>query len=375
MKIVFSIDQTYLHGGIEKVLAEKVNYLVDKLGYDVSIITIHQAQKSDCYYMHASVKRYDLNIAYNRNISYFTKSNIKWLPKHYKALKHTLKMIKPDIWVVCNFGVDFFFNTRIARKLKIPIIKEFHGSEYKRLENKLLGEVSLLQKIQYTQEVRYDALVVLNPSEKVFFTSNNVVIIPNPLQLSDVRCDSASKKVLAAGRLAPVKRFDRLIEIWAEIHTDYPDWQLDIWGPNYLNTEEELSALINKYGLGNVVHLKGSVQDIQAVIQDYSIYAMTSETECFPMILLEAQSVGMPIVAYDVPTGPKSIVMHQQNGLLVTNDEKTAFVLALKSLMGDEARRKDFGEMGVKNSRNYAPEMVMKQWVELFEKLKTNKRS
>jgi len=375
MKIVFSIDQTYLHGGIEKVLAEKVNYLVGELDYEVIIVTIHQNNKADCYAMDPNVQRVDLNIPYNRNVSYFSKQNLFFIPRHYKALKKTMQLLAPDIWVVCNFGVDFFFNTRIARKLKIPIIKEFHGSEYKRLENKSLGDGSLLQKIQYTQEARYDALVVLNPSEKVFFTSNNVVIIPNPLQLSDVRCDSASKKVLAAGRLAPVKRFDKLIEIWAVIHTQFPDWQLDIWGPSYLDTHQQLNTLITSLGLEKVVHIRGSVQDIQTVIQEYSIYAMTSETECFPMILLEAQSVGMPIVAYDVPTGPKSIVMHQQNGLLVTNDKKTAFVLALKSLMGDEARRTDFGKMGVKNSRNYAPEMVMKQWVELFEKLKTNKSS
>ena len=128
MRIVFSTDQVYLHGGIEKVMAEKANYFVDVLGYEVIILTTEQKRNQACYPLSSKIKFIDLDINYHRNKSYFSSANIVKLPIHFFRLRKVLKEIKPNIVIVCNYAFDYFlmpFLFNSAEKWK-----EFHSSRY-----------------------------------------------------------------------------------------------------------------------------------------------------------------------------------------------------------------------------------------------------
>ena len=106
-------------------------------------------------------------------------------------------------------------------------------------------------------------------------------------------------------------------------------------------------------------------------MQNYSIYAMTSETECFPMVLLEALSVGMPIVSYDSPTGPKHILTNNEDSFLVPYKNLDIFVEKLEELMQNESLRQKMGQKGLENAQRFSIEKVMHQWKDLFTSLTT----
>lgn len=370
MKICFTIDQTYLHGGIEKVLAIKANYLADVLQYDITIITTHQNNNKPQYPLSEKIRQVDLGIHYNRQISYFAWANLKCVPQHYRRLRKALQLLQPDVWVVCHYAVDFFFNPVIAKNLGIPVVKEYHGSAYKRFERQKANQYSRMDRWQLKAELQYSALVLLNEGELPFYQHPVKKVIPNPQPVIGTKAILSAQKVLAAGRVAPIKNFGRLIDIWIPIQKRFPDWELHIWGPDYLDTIAALKEKVNKAGLSGNIHFKGAIDDIGQIIDQYSIYAMTSDSECFPMVLLEAQSAGMPIIAFDVPTGPKYIIKDGLSGYLVNKENEEDYIIKLGKLMESEMRRLAMGKEGQLASETYLPSAIMQQWEQLFKDLK-----
>lgn len=370
MKICFTIDQTYLHGGIERVLATKANYFAEVLQYDVYIITTHQNNQTPTYPFSNKIQHIDLGIPYNRTVSYFKWNNLKLVPKHYHQLKKVLRSLQPDVWIVCHFAVDFFFNPIIAKQLHIPVIKEYHGSAYTRLQDST--QQNWLTRLQLKIEKQYAALVLLNEGERAFYQHHNVVVIPNPQEPLPISADMKATKVLAAGRVAPIKNFSRLIDVWQHIHKKFPHWELHIWGPDYLNTIAQLQQKIKDVGLESVIHFKGATNDLAAEMDQYSIYAMSSDSECFPMVLLEALSAGMPSIAYDVPTGPKYIITNEVTGFLITNNDIDTYVDRLALLINDNTLRANMSEASKTKSAQYLPEAIMPKWVQLINDLRND---
>ena len=367
MKIVFSTDQTYLHGGIEKVMAEKANYFADVFGYDVTILTTEQKNNPPQYPISGKVKHMDIGVNYNRSKSYFSFENLKKLPLHFNKLKRALKQIDPDIIIICNYAFDFYYYPFIHPRSKK--IKEFHGSQYIR-NNKLTSIPSKLKNwIQLQIEKKYDVLLVLNPDEQKFFHSNNTAVIPNPIHISNLKAALDKKQVLAAGRISPVKGFERLIDVWAIVAKTYPDWELHIYGEEYLNTREILDLQIQKHGISKNIKFKGVTTDMRKTMLDYSLYLMTSHTECFPMVLLESLSVGLPIISFDVPTGPRNIITHGKDGILIQNNDISAFAETIKDLIQQASKLKEMGNKGKDSSYRFDNKVVMQQWKELFIRL------
>lgn len=370
MKIIFSTDQVFLHGGIEKVLAEKANYFADVLHYEVYIVTTEQQKRLPCYALSNKIKCIDLGVNYDREKSYFSPSNLLKIPFHYKQLKKILTTIKPDVMIVVNFAFDFYWLPFMSKE--IPKLKEFHSSRY--FEHQLRNNASsVLQKLKYRLndwlESKYDRLILLNPDERQFYKSTNSVVIPNPISIPDAVAQLSTKQVVAAGRIAPVKGFDKLIDAWSIVFKHYPDWELHIYGEDYIGTKEILVQQIKENGLQNTVFFKGTSSNMPETMLSYSAYAMSSTTECFPMVLLEALSVGLPTVSFDCPTGPKNIISHLQDGLIVKDQDSAALSAALLHLIEDTAFRKKLGERAKENSAKFATTAIMSQWQHLFQNL------
>ena len=367
MKIVFNTDQIYLHGGIEKVMAEKANYFADILNYEVTIITTEQQDRLPCYQLSSKIKLIDLGINYHREKSYLNKANIAKIPRHFLQLRKTLKALNPDVLIVVNFAFDFYWLPFFLKK--IIKIREFHYSRY--FLNKYRSEnQSTVNRLKYKVndwiESKYDALILLNPDEKIYYNTSNTVVLPNPISIPTETAKLQRKQVIAAGRIARVKGFDQLVRAWEIVHKQEPEWELHIYGEAYLDTKMKLEELIKSLELENVVIIKDSVDDIPTTMLDYSICAMSSITEGFPMVLLEAQSVGLPIVSYDCPNGPRHIVNHNIDGLLVTNQQPIELAKSLLCLMQDEYLRKKMGENAKANSKNFLTHKVMQHWLQLF---------
>ena len=367
MKILYLTDQTYFHGGIEKVLSQKANYLAEVSGDEVIIVTYNQQNKIPVYSFSEKIRMIDLEINYEIGKSYFHPVNLKKIPKHRNALKKIIREIQPDVVVSCSFGPDFYFIPSLEKQF--PKIKEFHSSRHFYSQNISSIKDRLLKKLTENTERKYEQLVVLNDSESVFYNGTKISVIPNPAEISGEKANLMSNKILAAGRISPVKNFENLIEAFALVANGFPDWELHFFGEDYLETQGELERKIKEVGLQNQIKFKGITSDLKKEMNNYSIYAMTSETECFPMVLLEALSVGMPVISYDAPTGPKHILRNEEDSFLVPYKNLNIFVQKLKKLMQNENLRQEMGQKGAENVKRFNIKIIMQQWEDLFKNL------
>ena len=365
MKIVYNTDQIYQHGGIEKVMATKVNCLVVQPDYEVFVVTTEQKNHAPCYPLDTRVSLVDLQVNYDRTQSYFSFINVKKALLHIIRQRRLYKQMQPDVIISPNYNFDHFWLPFIKPK-KTKLFKEIHSSRFQEpLLRKQKGFLNWFHwKLQDWIEGKYDKVIVLNKDEALYRPHNNVVVLPNPVEPFAGSAKLDTKKVMAAGRIAPVKGFDQLIQAWALVHKQYPDWELHIYGDDYNGTKFALNDLIKTIGLQDVVQFKSSVPNLMFTMQGYSIFALTSQTECFPTVLLEALTVGLPVVSYDCPNGPRNIITNNEDGFLVMECDISQFAGALQVLIQNNELRKQMGENAKRNCERFHTNNVMKQWMQ-----------
>ena len=363
MKILFLTDQLYLHGGIERILSQKINYLIDHYAHDVYLLTTEQKNNNPIYDLNSKLNKADLAINYNRKISYFHPKNLLKILFHFFKLYRVITKIQPDIIISISSSPDQYFLPFIHKK--IPKLKEFHSSRFNYKKNK-----SWKQKLDKSFEF-YDYIIVLNNDEKKYYNNNNIVVIPNFTDFGylDIDINQKQKTIIAAGRIAPVKQFNEIIEIWKLINKDFPDWKIKIFGDGESSYIEKLNILIITLNLENTVFIIPATKDIQLEMQKASIYAMTSETECFPMVLLEAQACRLPIVSYNCPNGPRNIINNDVDGFLVENLNRKLFADKLTKLLKSKELLEQMGSNASINVSKFQKEMVMEKWQNLFNNL------
>lgn len=367
MKVVYYTDQVYLHGGIEKVLAQKLNYFANLSEYEVHLITTEQKGEQFCYPISDKVIHHDLEINYVREKSYFNPINFKKAPRHIRKLKSKLKEIQPTVLIVCNLAFDFYFIPFISKNIKT--IKEFHASRY--YYNQRLSKVSVFKKLLFRIndyiEKKYTFIVLLNEDEKKYYKSDNLVVIPNAISSVSVKKPIEREKIIiAAGRMAQVKQFDHLIKAWSLIENDFPDWKVQIYGDGDEVLSKKLNVMISELSLSNI-RLMGATNNLGEKMRKASIYALTSLTECFPMVLLEALSCGLPIISYDCPHGPKNIIKNNQDGILVEHNNIESFSNELSKIIRNEKLRTQMGITAINNVKRYSEDKVMEKWIQLFK--------
>jgi glycosyltransferase involved in cell wall biosynthesis len=161
---------------------------------------------------------------------------------------------------------------------------------------------------------------------------------PNPTNLKAKL--GGGNYLLAVGRLAKEKGFDRLLAAFARVHARHPDWRLVILGEGPLRAELEQKS--DELGLSEAVALPGTVGNIGDWYEACDAYVMTSLFEGFGNTLAEALVYGLPAVAVDCETGPREILRHEVDGLLVPQDNQDALVDALDLMIGSKELRARF---------------------------------
>lgn len=195
-----------------------------------------------------------------------------------------------------------------------------------------------------------------------------VVYIPNFLEHFPENTDKypREKTVLAVGRLHEVKRFELLIRLFAALHRQFPDWKLRIVGEG--EERGRLEAAIKELHAEYYVNLTGrkDADGVEDEMLRASLYAMTSRSEGFPFVLLEAQSCGLPVVAFDVRVGPGFVVQNGVNGYLAADMVYEDFCEKIASLMKDEALRHEMAEAAKARASEFSREMVAEIWYSII---------
>ncbi|WP_278551584.1 glycosyltransferase family 4 protein [Elizabethkingia bruuniana] len=373
MKIVYNILGTYNSGGMERVLANKVNYLTAQ-GYDVTIITTDQKKRKPYFEMNPQIRHIDLGINYTDNNDKGLLGKILSYPKKQKIHKHKLEKILPDL--KADIVISMFDNdAAILPKIKdgSKKILEIHFSRFKRLQYGRKGVWRIINRLRSNADLKvvqqYDRFVVLTHEDKSYWGNlTNIEVIPNANSFAPTENASLNaKKVIAVGRYDYQKGFDELISIWQRIYKVYPDWILNIFGHGPL--KNELQNQINRLDLKENVYLREPVKDIEKEYLNSSIVVMTSRYEGLPMALLEGQACGLPLVSYACKCGPKDIIKDNENGFLIEEGDQNKMAHKIIKLIENKELRLKMGENAFKASDCFSEENVMKKWLHLFNNL------
>jgi glycosyltransferase involved in cell wall biosynthesis len=186
------------------------------------------------------------------------------------------------------------------------------------------------------------------------------------------RADPSARVVVAAGRLGKRKGFDRLLPAWARIAPEFPDWRLAIFGGGPHG--RRLKRLADELGVADSAHFPGNSPRLPEELAKASLFVMTSRREGFPMVLLEAMSVGLPVVAYDCPTGPRDIVTDGVDGYVVPDGDSEQLAATMAELMDDEDARARFGAAALEKAAAFDMSVIASRWESLLEELAAAKR-
>ena len=374
MKILYQIHSTYNPGGMERVLLNKVRYLVEEKGWDVTVVTTDQHGRPSFYPFPDGVKMIDLGVNYSDdNGRPFVQKLTGYLRRrqeHKKRLKVLLEKERPDI-VDCFYPGECSFVPGLkdgSRK-----VMELHQSKLFHHQYNRSGLMGLADKARALMDERlvrkFDRFVVLTQEDmQMWGEMPGIRAIPNAASfIAEKYSDCSQKRVIAVGRLDYQKSFDRLIQVWEKMHQQMPEWRLDIFGQG--EWKDMLQRMIDERGLEASVNLNAPTKDIGKEYSESSMIVMSSHYEGFPMVMIEAMACGLPAVCFDFKCGPRDIIIEGENGLIVPDGDIDGLAEAMVRLMRDDELRKRMGENAKKVVEKYSEDRVMGLWVNLYEEI------
>lgn len=358
--IVFVIQNFSRGAGSERVTAIVADQLA-KYGFDVSIISIC-GNNTSFYKLDSRVKLYTLISAetVNNKLLYF---------KVKKNYRQYLKKNKTDIVIDVFASMSMYTNV-----LKAEFgIKNITWEHYNYLNNS--GVYKYCRK---AAAIRSDFIVVLTETDKEKYINDYKNIIqkiksiynPSPYQNVVMDYEKREKIVLTVGRLVKLKGFHHLIDIWNIVSKKHNDWKLVIVGEG--EQKENLINKIQNYKLKNI-EMPGATQNIEQYYLKASICVSTSDMEGLPMMMIEAQSFGLPIVSFDYETGPKEIISEGKDGFIIkgkSQEEKNNNMAeALDKLMNDKLMRETFSVHAKKMSTRFEISSITNTWLKVIEQV------
>ncbi|MFI0765964.1 glycosyltransferase family 4 protein [Streptomyces sp. NPDC021218] len=273
-----------------------------------------------------------------------------------------------DVIIGTRPGVNVYVS-RFAPRRALRIAQEHlrYDAHSKKLRRELAPHYRLLDAIVTTTEA--DAAVYRG---KMPLPGVRTLAIPNSVPEPAVAPSEGTAPVIAAaGRLVRGKRFDLLIDAFAEVTAKFPAWRLRIYGGGA--EKERLAEQIERLGLSGSAELMGSYSPIEAEFAKASLVAVASEAESFGMTIVEAMRCGVPVVSTDCPLGPAEIIEDGVTGRLVPTGDKQALASALMELMADAPARRAMAAAALESSRAYDPAPLAQRYEQLFEELRASR--
>lgn len=377
-KIVYCTPALYSAGGVERVISVKANYFADVLGYDVTVIVTEGPDDTTFFPLSENVHLVNLHLDYEElwQRPFLIKAFL-YLKKQYqykRRLRSELLRIRPDFTISTLRREINFINDIGDGSIKLGELHQsltnFRGiwNAHPSLPERWFHAWWKKNLIPHLQ--RLGKLVVLTDETQHQWAQLNAITIPDPLSFADDGLVSplTSKRVVAIGRYVNEKGYDLLLQAWSLVEQQCPDWRLDIFGDGCREPYEQLLETLHLDRTRCGVH--GSLSDVLSVYRDSSLLVMPSRTEGFGLVLLEAMSCGLPVVAFDCENGPATIITDGVDGVLVPPFDVDAFARQMMQLMDAEDRRRQMGQNGREKARQYSINKVGAQWQHLFEELK-----
>ncbi|MDY3360869.1 MAG: glycosyltransferase family 4 protein [Clostridium celatum] len=339
MNILFVINSLLDKAGSERVACQLANLFHSKLGHHITLVN-RFATKDECAF------------SISEQIDYqFLKGNYYIF---YKKLQSLIDRNQYDFIIIHNMGKLSLLCSQLRTK----------GAKLISLEH--VSFSSRPKWVKYSSKVlyrKYDTIITLTDRDKNEYINwhKNVIKINNitPFSPQNITNSLRENKIIAVGRLTYQKNFISLIKSWEKIHEYIPEWHLEIYGKG--EDEKLLTEYIAQNSIKNVF-LKGVSSNIQEIYQKASFLVMSSRYEGLPMVLIEAQTFGLPIISFDCPFGPREIVEHQKTGLLVEDQNITMLSEAILTLSNNRAQLEEYSKNALILSKQYTVEKILSEW-------------
>ena len=389
MNILFidNLEPNPLLGGISRVISCLASSLKENYGFVVS----HAAEKFDKH------KQTELDIILKDDQSYIP------------ILRQFL--INKDIDIIVNMRPTYCVGiiNKAKADLKCKYIIEYHSTPFYARKDKKFAFKRLLRYDIKQEPFRYSIKLLLFPlwyhlsylrvsklwkrnyinADKYILLSNNYIddfvnefniidaskllAINNPLSYKEFlpisRLQNKQKRVLIVSRLWNYKRIDMSLEIWKLIEEQVGDWELRIIGDG--PEEEYLRRLVCRYNLKRVVFVGNT--EPKEEYEKASLFISNSAIDGWMITLTEAQQMGTVPLVMDSYKAVYQIITNHEDGIIIQNNNVDEFAIQLLTLMKNDVKREEMAKAAINNSKRFAVENIVAQWVELFQELTLNK--
>lgn len=379
MKIVYVYPQFAHRAGTERILIDKMNYLAEKEGYDIVMLTFEQGTHPVAYPLSSKVRHVDLDVKYYPLYAYHRWKRF-WLWRKLKRLLQErynafMEEFKPDIVVATTYYARVLSMITQCPADYVRVL-ESHIDRQFILNNDPANRKSLLRWLHMVYDMhivkkrarRCHLLVALNHEDASDWSRYlKTTVITNVVHLNpqDRYCDYDSKGVIFVGRYMEQKGIPDLFKIWEIVRQKYPDWHLHLYGEGELRDQlikdaKELQANI---------HIHQPDHHIFDRYLENSIFVLTSLYEPFGLVMPEAMSCGLPAVAFDCPSGPADIITDGVDGFLIRFRDIQTYADRVCQLIESKDLRKKMGQAAIESSKRFSADLIMTQWKSLFEEL------
>jgi len=370
MRILYIFHSLVQWGGIERILVDKMNYLVSVLGDEAFMLTTDQGTHPLPYQLDKGVQYKDLGIFFYHRYHYRGLKRLIFscqLKSRFSQLfLEQLQTIQPDV-IVCTTSTYIDLDILAHLKGDLPLVVECHSICQRTFGQG--GMIHFYKDYLYHRALKKaEVVVTLTEHDANDWRKHGLraCVIPNMLHLNDGVCsDLCQPHVIFVGRFDYQKRPMTMINIWQKVFPLFPDWHLDFYGEG--DQWQEVKKVVDSIGMN--IHIYPPTAQIFDRYRECSVLVSTSLFEPFGLVIPEAMSCGLPVVAYDCPYGPSEIITDGIDGFLVKDGDEASFVECLSRLMGDINMRQRMGQYAYRTARRFSAENIMPKWQTLFESL------
>lgn len=333
-------------GGAEKVISVLSKDYAEK-GWDTDIIVL--LSNSVAYELHPNTRLVDF--------SGNGQSRIKRLPYWLHNLREYIKKNKPD--VVLSFAARINIIVQIAG---IGYTSRLFVSE--RNDPKNDGRSKIVDWVTKILYPKTDGVIFQTKRAKTYFGNlKNGYIIPNPISVEAYAKSEKQKKIVSVGSLKPQKNQKLLIDAFASIASEFPEYQLVIYGEGDLR--KELEKQIVDLNLQGRILLPGGKRNVHECISDAELFVLSSDYEGLSNALLEALMMGLPCVSTNVAGADEYI--DGSNGMITPVGDRESLSAAMKMMLTDSVYRKQCGEYAMQKASDFDTRSVLKKWHDLMD--------